>query len=145
MSVYHRNSCGWVAAEVALRSAIAEALLAAGIEITSVKAVCLGMAGADTPEDIEFLTAKLRPLLPFSTRILLCNDAVTALAAGTGGRLHGCVVIAGTGEAHVHVEDTNLAAPLYQAYALYMCHGYTKVEKVVLKQGEPGRCNCVRY
>lgn len=60
--------------------------------------MCLGLAGVDTPSDIELVTARVRPWFPEGAIVLVYNDAVTALAAGTAGSLYGCVVIAGTGE-----------------------------------------------
>lgn len=50
-------------------------------------------AGVDLPEEIAFLQSALRAELPAS-EIVVCSDAVVALASGTGGVLHGCVVLA---------------------------------------------------
>lgn len=38
-----------------------------------------------------------RILFPGHTKLYVDNDAVAALASGTMGKLHGCVLIAGTG------------------------------------------------
>lgn len=38
-----------------------------------------------------------RNIFPGNVKIHVQNDAVVALASGTMGRLHGCVLIAGTG------------------------------------------------
>lgn len=38
-----------------------------------------------------------RNIFPGNVRIYVQNDAVAALASGTMGKLHGCVLIAGTG------------------------------------------------
>lgn len=38
-----------------------------------------------------------RNIVPRNVKIYVQNDAVVALASGTMGRLHGCVLIAGTG------------------------------------------------
>lgn len=38
-----------------------------------------------------------RDIFPSHVRLYVQNDAVAALASGTMGKLHGCVLIAGTG------------------------------------------------
>lgn len=38
-----------------------------------------------------------REIFPSHVRLFVENDAVAALASGTMGKLHGCVLIAGTG------------------------------------------------
>lgn len=38
-----------------------------------------------------------REIFPNHVRLFVENDAVAALASGTMGKLHGCVLIAGTG------------------------------------------------
>lgn len=53
-------------------------------------------AGVDAPEDIASLQAALRGELGDGADVAVYSDAVTALASGTGGVLHGCVLIAGT-------------------------------------------------
>ncbi|KAL6137140.1 hypothetical protein ACLB2K_062435 [Fragaria x ananassa] len=40
---------------------------------------------------------RLRDIFPRDVRLYVQNDAVAALACGTMGKLHGCVLIAGTG------------------------------------------------
>lgn len=81
-----------------LRTVVDDALLAVNCNSSQVVAVCLGLAGVDTPRDVELVTARVRPWFPEGTTVLVYNDAVTALAAGTAGSLYGCVVIAGTGD-----------------------------------------------
>jgi len=75
-----------------------------------VTAICLGMSGVDSEEDMNIVKEWIlqiltehrttfqtdQPLLEFPP-LFVFNDATTALASGTGGRLHGCVVICGTG------------------------------------------------
>lgn len=39
----------------------------------------------------------LRPIFPSHVKLYVQNDSVAALASGTMGKLHGCVLIAGTG------------------------------------------------
>jgi N-acetylglucosamine kinase-like BadF-type ATPase len=58
-------------------------------------AVCLGMAGVDRPEDRSVVHLLLRRL-GHRERVLVVNDAVIALAAGSPDRA-GVVVLAGTG------------------------------------------------
>lgn len=38
-----------------------------------------------------------RDIFPTQVKLYVRNDAVAALASGTMGKLHGCVLIAGTG------------------------------------------------
>ena len=61
------------------------------------QAVCLGLAGVDTDRDREAVTRTIQTWFHSGTRVSVYNDAVPALAAGSGGLLCGCVVIAGTG------------------------------------------------
>lgn len=39
----------------------------------------------------------LRDIFPSHVKLYVHNDAIAALASGTYGKLHGCVLIAGTG------------------------------------------------
>ncbi|KAL5977377.1 hypothetical protein ACLOJK_021723 [Asimina triloba] len=59
---------------------------------SAVRAVCLAVAGVDHPTDQERILNWLSHV-----KLFVQNDAVAALASGTLGRLHGCVLIAGTG------------------------------------------------
>lgn len=67
-------------------------LLPAG---ATVRAVVLGAAGVDRPDEQRLLEKMLGGLFP-DARLLVVNDAVTAMA-GALGHLGGVVVIAGTG------------------------------------------------
>jgi glucosamine kinase len=58
-------------------------------------AVCVGMAGIDVPGDAERMLARLAPVFR-GARLVVCNDALIALRAGTDAR-PGIVIIAGTG------------------------------------------------
>jgi hypothetical protein len=61
-----------------------------------VAAVCVGLAGLDHQlEAAAELAEALRPELAPGTEISVYDDAVITLSNGTGGHLHGCVVIAG--------------------------------------------------
>lgn len=49
---------------------------------------------------------KFRDIFPSDVEFFVENDAVAALASGTMGKLHGCVLIAGTGTiAYGYTED----------------------------------------
>jgi N-acetylglucosamine kinase-like BadF-type ATPase len=53
-----------------------------------------------------FLDYFNRDIFPSDVRLYVQNDAVAALASGTMGKLHGCVLIAGTGSiAYGFTED----------------------------------------
>ncbi|MDK2970595.1 MAG: hypothetical protein PWP23_350 [Candidatus Sumerlaeota bacterium] len=67
-----------------------------GISESQLDAICLGMAGCDSPADREVLQGFLRPILPEKTELTIINDAVVA-ARAVLGRLHGLLLIAGTG------------------------------------------------
>jgi len=92
-SNYH--DVGSEAAEAALHEAIDQALADARVSPEAVAGICLCMAGVDRPADRALVSELARRIHPFP-RVLVHNDAVAALAAGTG-RLLGVVVIAGTG------------------------------------------------
>jgi N-acetylglucosamine kinase len=88
-------SVGQTVAEASLREAIHQVLTAAGLTATDVAAIGLGMAGVDRPGDQEVVRAMLSRIARFR-RIVITNDAETALVGGVGRR-HGVVLIAGTG------------------------------------------------
>lgn len=53
-----------------------------------------------------FLLVQLRAIFPNDVKCFVHNDAVAAMASGTMGKLHGCVLIAGTGTiAYGYTED----------------------------------------
>jgi len=88
-------SVGRAVAEASLREAIFQALSSANLTATDVSAIGLGMAGADRPGDRQVLRAMLSRIAHFS-RVVIANDAETALVGGIGRR-YGAVLIAGTG------------------------------------------------
>ncbi|GAQ89315.1 hypothetical protein KFL_005100050 [Klebsormidium nitens] len=95
-SNYH--SVGEETAHRAIEAAIAKALSAARVPRAAVQRVCMGMSGVDRPSDIELVLGWIRSIFPDPTvDVSVHNDAIAALATGTGGKLHGCVLIAGTG------------------------------------------------
>jgi N-acetylglucosamine kinase-like BadF-type ATPase len=86
---------GIVAASGAIRSCVAEALGAAGIEPAAITASVFGLAGIDFPIDEQRLGG-IPPALRLSGPSSLVNDAFVALRAGTD-RPYGVVIVAGTG------------------------------------------------
>jgi len=94
------NSVGIESAKEAVKEGILGAMREAKVDSTNqVLGVCLGMSGVDRPEDktrvMEWVFSVLPSLTPDS--VLISNDAVVALASGTGGVVDGIVVISGTG------------------------------------------------
>ncbi|CAK9161571.1 unnamed protein product [Ilex paraguariensis] len=76
---------------------MAEALSKSGSKPSAVRAVCLGVSGVNHPNDQERILNWLRDIFPGHVKLYVRNDSVAALASGTMGKLHGCVLIAGTG------------------------------------------------
>lgn len=86
---------GQAVAEASLREAIHRVLADTGLAATDVTAIGLGMAGVDRPGDRDVIQDMLSRIARFR-RVLIANDAETALVGGVGRR-HGLVLIAGTG------------------------------------------------
>jgi N-acetylglucosamine kinase-like BadF-type ATPase len=77
--------------------ALIDALLAqAGVAPQELAAIGLGMSGVGRPSDRAQVTGWMQARFP-AAACFVDNDAVTALAAATGGDLFGIVVISGTG------------------------------------------------
>lgn len=93
----NHNSVGEAAARDALEQVMAETLVKSGAKRSAVRAVCLGVSGVNHPTDQERVLNWLRDIFPSHVKLYVHNDAVAALASGTFGKLHGCVLIAGTG------------------------------------------------
>lgn len=91
------NSVGENAAKATLEQVLSEALTKSGSDRSAVHAVCLGVSGVNHPTDQEMILNWLREMFPSHVKIYVQNDAVAALASGTLGKLHGCVLVAGTG------------------------------------------------
>ncbi|CAI9089614.1 OLC1v1024217C3 [Oldenlandia corymbosa var. corymbosa] len=91
------NSIGEEAARDTLAKVMEEALSISGVNVSAVRAVCLGVSGVNHPRDAERVFNWIRNIFPAHVNIYVHNDAVAALASGTMGKLHGCVLIAGTG------------------------------------------------
>ncbi|XP_008812119.1 N-acetyl-D-glucosamine kinase-like [Phoenix dactylifera] len=93
----NHNSVGETAARETLEEVMAQALSKACSNRAAVQAVCLAVSGVNHPMDQQRLLDWLRDIFPSHVRFYVENDAVAALASGTMGKLHGCVLIAGTG------------------------------------------------
>lgn len=93
----NHNSVGEAAARETLEQVMADALAKSGSNRSAVRAVCLAVSGVNHPTDQQRIVNWLREMFPSYVRLYVQNDAVAALASGTLGKLHGCVLIAGTG------------------------------------------------
>ncbi|KAH9603292.1 hypothetical protein KSS87_021535 [Heliosperma pusillum] len=93
----NHNSVGEAAARDTLEQVIEEALSKACATREAVRAVCLAISGVNHPNDQERILKWLRKLFSGAVKLYVYNDAVAALASGTMGKLHGCVLISGTG------------------------------------------------
>ncbi|KAH7533648.1 hypothetical protein FEM48_Zijuj04G0154000 [Ziziphus jujuba var. spinosa] len=85
------------AARETLELVMADALSKSGSNRSAVRAVCLAVSGVNHPTDQQRILNWLRDIFPGHVGLYVQNDAVAALASGTLGKLHGCVLIAGTG------------------------------------------------
>lgn len=93
----NHNSVGETLARDTLEQVMMEALSKSGAKQSAVQAVCLGVSGVNHPKDQERILNWLRDIFPRHVKLYVENDAVAALASGSMGKLHGCVLIAGTG------------------------------------------------
>ncbi|XP_065851092.1 uncharacterized protein [Euphorbia lathyris] len=93
----NHNSVGETAARETLEQVMADALSKSGSNRSAVQAVCLAVSGVNHPTDEQRILDWLRDIFPSHVMLYVQNDAVAALASGTMGKLHGCVLIAGTG------------------------------------------------
>ncbi|KAJ4980265.1 hypothetical protein NE237_031102 [Protea cynaroides] len=93
----NHNSVGETAARETLEQVMAEALSKSGSNQSAVRAVCLAVSGVNHPTDQQRVLNWLREIFPSHVKLFVQNDALAALASGTMGELHGCVLIAGTG------------------------------------------------
>ncbi|KAL0289345.1 UNVERIFIED_CONTAM: hypothetical protein Sangu_2620600 [Sesamum angustifolium] len=94
-----RSMPSFVAATIAretLEQVMADALARSASTRSAVEAVCLSVSGVNHPTDQHRIINWLREIFPSHVRLFVQNDAVAALASGTMGKLHGCVLIAGT-------------------------------------------------
>ncbi|KAJ8762086.1 hypothetical protein K2173_006750 [Erythroxylum novogranatense] len=93
----NHNSIGETAARITLEEVMSEALSKSGSKLSAVCAVCLCISGVNHQTDEEKIVRWLRDIFPSHVKLYVHNDAIAALASGTMGKLHGCVLIAGTG------------------------------------------------
>lgn len=93
----NHNSVGESASKNTLENVMSEALSKSNSNWSAVRAVCLGVSGVNHPTDQERVLHWLRDIIPSHVKLYVHNDALAALASGTMGKLHGCVLIAGTG------------------------------------------------
>jgi N-acetylglucosamine kinase-like BadF-type ATPase len=89
------KAAGEAAARAAIEAAVRQAYAAAGLDFAPPLAAGLGLAGVDTPADVERQSAWAAGYLP-GARIRVANDVELALWAGTPAGW-GLAVIAGTG------------------------------------------------
>ncbi len=92
----NRNSVGDAVAKANLHEAIQVAMQASGCKGQAIAGICLGMAGVDRAGEQTIVAEWVAEVLP-GVQALIYNDALVALASGTGGDLYGVVVISGTG------------------------------------------------
>ncbi|VAI76131.1 unnamed protein product [Triticum turgidum subsp. durum] len=106
----NRNSVGENAALETLEQVMMQALTMANTDRSAVVAVCLSVSGVNHPSDQQRMLDWICNLFPRNAKFYVENDAVAALASGTMGKLHGCVLIAGTGSiAYGVTEDGKVA------------------------------------
>lgn len=102
----NHNSVGELAARDTLERVMADALSKSFSTRSDVQAVCLSVSGVNHQTDQHRILSWLREIFPSHVKLFVQNDAVAALASGTMGKLHGCVLIAGTGTiAYGFLED----------------------------------------
>lgn len=101
---YGRSGCsdiyGAASSEAALEEldrAVNEALAEAGRHAREIAAATFSLAGADWPEDFDFLRREMRER-GFSRNVSVYNDALAPLRAGSDG-FTGVAVVCGTGAA----------------------------------------------
>jgi N-acetylmuramic acid 6-phosphate etherase len=91
----NRQSVGDGRALAALEEVVATLFAQAGIARQPVAVACLGLAGADRPEDRDFIQ-DWSSRIGLAKRVIVANDAETLLAAGTPHG-NGIALVAGTG------------------------------------------------
>jgi N-acetylglucosamine kinase-like BadF-type ATPase len=93
----NQNSVGWDVA-IANFTSVVHGLCGQLSENVEFIVACLGMSGVDRePEKKRWTEVACSALHVGLENVIVSNDAVTALASGTGGFLKGVAVIAGTG------------------------------------------------
>lgn len=90
------NTVGFAAASAAITEAARDALFAAGAQAVQVRALCLGAAGVNRPEDGALWVEWARQAFP-AARAVIVNDAMVVLASAAPLDCCGLAIIAGTG------------------------------------------------
>lgn len=80
----------------ALHSLVDTLIREGNVSLNQLDGICLGMAGCDRPADRAFIERIVRERIGEALPLLIVNDAVVAMVAVLK-RLHGILVIAGTG------------------------------------------------
>nr|GEV33042.1 copia protein [Tanacetum cinerariifolium] len=93
----NHNSVRETATRETLEHVMDDALSKSGSTRSAVRAVCLAVLGVNHPTDQEQILSWLRAIFPDDVKCFVHNDVVATMASGTMGKLHGCVLIAGTG------------------------------------------------
>ncbi|KAK9696966.1 hypothetical protein RND81_08G006900 [Saponaria officinalis] len=106
----NHNSVGEAEARDVLEQVIDEALSEARVTRDAVRAVCLAISGVNHPNDQERILNWLRKMFSGVVKLYVYNDAVAALASGTMGKLHGCVLISGTGSISYGISEDGMEA-----------------------------------
>lgn len=88
-------SKGLEGVEYELKTLLSQAMERSGLSWSDCEAICLGNAGADRAEE-KLLLHNVLESCGISGKIVITNDAETALVAGSGKR-EGVVIISGTG------------------------------------------------
>ena len=99
------QAVGELEVEKVLHHVMDEAIADRGI---TPAAICLGIAGVDRPDDAAAVRGIMRRI-GYQARVLIVNDALVALEAGTPGA-PGVVIISGTGSIAYGRNRTNEAA-----------------------------------
>ncbi len=120
----------------ALRLAVDRALEDSKCLLSDVRAVCLGLAGISSAAEGNDVANEVRHKFPAGIPIAVYNDAVTALAAGTGGKLLGCSIIVGTGVGLYRRQICCVCECCSLAESLTMCLSKSHHEYYIL------RCPC---
>eukprot|EP01125_Pyxidicula_operculata_P018469 TRINITY_DN6550_c0_g1_i1.p1 TRINITY_DN6550_c0_g1~~TRINITY_DN6550_c0_g1_i1.p1 ORF type:complete len:310 (-),score=83.37 TRINITY_DN6550_c0_g1_i1:115-1044(-) len=101
------TSVGETTAMENLKQGIEEALAKAGKSKEQVSSITLGMAGIDRPSDRILLEKNVKTIINNDQlKLQMSNDAIVGLVSGTK-KLHGVVVISGTGSIVLGVDDDN--------------------------------------
>lgn len=98
--LHYRNGPDQPSARQELWNAIDACLGSCNRTYADVVAICVGMCVRESQSDLQSLRADLQQRFPLTTLQIAQTDAAASLASGTGGVLHGCVLIAGASTMH---------------------------------------------